>query len=595
MDKQFVTIMFLFFIQFYFSWDAHGLSVRNKSSCQEDNTAYLGKVNKDYATYQVNKRENKDDLENNLTFARQILEHYKNHFNINCSSVFGGNLANQVCEESVIKSGLASDRKEMARELLEHCSFRAYGKEINQMANNKINSLEGRPSPPSCENDIVLRTYYTVEDGCKEHNIKTSDDWGCAVYNQLNGLSLTEWPQADPLELKKTMAQYAVWVTSGKVPPTCKVKIEGSFFNNFICSKEDIEKNEEQMKVALSQFEKDKPDTYITDQLHLRFNSTSKLLKYCSSDIFPEARKWALKKSASFEEMKKHQAIKLKKKQYCTDVDLRKGKNFPPIRDQDSLGWCFAYVGADFLSFYMGETLSALALSVKNYQEELEKEKSELSQLSSGNLKILFERLKNHSRLCTEKQVNSEDINFTESGQYELKKTLESIEKFFNKEEGNDEVAFYCSMRNHLAQLFPGLNMQDFIDILKTESKYTVIIESIKKSCDEKNSVPLPKDLSIVFDEDMSLEKLHEILDKEELFAALFDVSLIVSGMERGNHMANIVGRRYNEDKNRCEFLLRNSWGETCYPQYKHDCDEGYLWIPEQEFIEKVDDIYYKI
>ena len=51
---------------------------------------FLDEVNKDYAVYQINKRENKDDLENNLTFARQILGHYKNHFNINCSSIFSG-------------------------------------------------------------------------------------------------------------------------------------------------------------------------------------------------------------------------------------------------------------------------------------------------------------------------------------------------------------------------------------------------------------------------------------------------------------------------------------------------------------------------
>ena len=276
-------------------------------------------------------------------------------------------------------------------------------------------------------------------------------------------------------------------------------------------------------------------------------------------------------------------------------MDLRKENKLPPVRDQDSLGWCFAYVGADFLSYYMGEALSALSLSVKNYQEELNKEKSELSEFYGGSLIELFERLKSHNYLCTEKQVNSEDIAFTEGQHYKLKKTLETIEDFFNREEREDEFAFYCSIRNHLAQLFPGLNMQDFIDILKTESKYTVITESIKKSCDEKNSIPLPRDLSIEFDENIDINKLHEILDSKELFAARFDVSLIASDMERGNHMANIVGRRYNEDKNRCEFLLRNSWGETCYPQYKHDCDKGYLWIPEEEFIEQVSDVYYKI
>ena len=151
-----------------------------------------------------------------------------------------------------------------------------------------------------------------------------------------------------------------------------------------------------------------------------------------------------------------------------------------------------------------------------------------------------------------------------------------------------------CNAGNHLSKLFPNLNMQDFIDILKAENKHTILISLIEKACDKKNSVSLPKDFSINLDKNRTLDELHEILDKKDLFAATFDVSLIVSDMERTLHMSTVVGRRYNHDKKRCEFLMRNSWGETCYPQYKHSCEGGYLWIPERELMKELVDVYYK-
>ena len=588
----------IFFIQIFFSWDVYSSTIGKKFSCNHANSAFLDKVNKDYVAYQRNEQK-KDNLTNNLTFARQVLQHYKDYFNINCSTVFGGSLASKVCAEDVISTGLASDRKEMARELLNHCAFRAYGETINKRANDKINSLEGKTTPPRCESDLTLKMYYTVAGGCKNNQIKTSNDWGCDIYNSRKNLSMTGWPQADPLQIKRTMAQYVYTHTTDLVPSTCKVKIEGTFFNNFICSKDDILKQASTMKNALSKFKKDDPNTHISDNDYKKFKTSLELLEYCASDVFPEAQQWAKEKMVSFKDMRKHEAILLKEKKSCSDVDLRKeskSKNniLPPIRDQDSVGWCFAYTGADFISYYMGKSLSALAFSVKNYQEELKKEGNVLSNLAGGNLKHLLEKLKNSGNLCTEEQVNSEDITLTGGYRYQLQKTLKSLEDFVSQTEQKDEVSFFCGIRNHLSKLFPNLNMQDFIDILKSEDENTVLIAAINKACDKKDSIPLPKDFSIALNNHMNLDELHEILDRKDLFVATFDVSLLVSDMERTNHMSSIVGRRYNKDKNRCEFLLKNSWGETCYPQYKHECDKGYLWIPEKDLMGGLKAVYYK-
>ena len=311
MNRLFIIV---FFIQIFYSWEVYcSIVIGENASCQEANKAYLAKVNKDYTDYQKNKT-NKDELANNLNFARQILQHYKNHFNLNCFSVFKGDLASSVCSEKIINSALASNKKEMARELLNHCSLNAYGREINQMANRKIYSLDGKSPPPSCEDDIDLKMYYSVEGGCKGNEIKTSDDWGCGIYNNRKGLFMTGWPQTDPLELKRTMARYIISTTAGKVPSNCEIKIGGPFFNNFICSKEDIDKEAKNMRNALSHIDKKKSNTYITGEQYARFNTTLDILEYCSSDIFPDSQKWAKEKRISLKKIEEHQAIELKRK-----------------------------------------------------------------------------------------------------------------------------------------------------------------------------------------------------------------------------------------------------------------------------------------
>ena len=583
------------FFQIIFVWEVYG----KERTCQDMNTVYLSKVNNDYAVYQKKEQDKKDALINRISFARKILIHYRNNFNVSCSTIFSEKFAQKICSEEVINKGLASDKKDLARELLNHCSSRFYGESINNKANDKINSLEGGSPPPSCEKDVLIKVYDSGEGGCDVGNTKAADDWGCHFYHERKNLSMTRWPQTDPLELKRTVAQYAFTRTAATVPHPCKIKIEKSFFNNFICSKKDLDKEEKKMQDTLSKLKKDNPRTHIFRRDITRFDTSIELLEYCASDMFPEAQVWAKDKLASFEKMEKHDAIKLNRKKSCSNIDLRQEtkngkKRIPPIRDQDSLGWCFAYVTADFLSYYTGENISGLALSVRNYQDDLTNKDILLSETSGGTISNIFKKLKEHRNICTEKQVNSEETAFTGDIGHDLKTTLKKIEDFLNQKEEGDDISFYSSIRDHLLELFPNVNMQDFIDILKSENKNTVFIELINKACDKENSVSLPNDLALKIDGKMPLNRLHELLERKDLSVVTFDISLIVTDMHNMIHINSVVGRRYNEDKKRCEFMLRNTWGETCYPQYKHACEGGYLWIPERDLIKGIRSVLYK-
>ncbi len=45
----------------------------------------------------------------------------------------------------------------------------------------------------------------------------------------------------------------------------------------------------------------------------------------------------------------------------CSPKDFR--SKLPPVREQDSIGWCYAFVAADLISFEIGESVSPIYLA----------------------------------------------------------------------------------------------------------------------------------------------------------------------------------------------------------------------------------------
>jgi hypothetical protein len=64
------------------------------------------------------------------------------------------------------------------------------------------------------------------------------------------------------------------------------------------------------------------------------------------------------------------------------------------------------------------------------------------------------------------------------------------------------------------------------------------------------------------------------------------------------NHAVTLIGRRWNENKNTCEFLVRNSKGiANCTSYWKPglDCNnnDGTAWVGEPEMREYNSLVYY--
>ena len=61
-----------------------------------------------------------------------------------------------------------------------------------------------------------------------------------------------------------------------------------------------------------------------------------------------------------------------------------------------------------------------------------------------------------------------------------------------------------------------------------------------------------------------------------------------------GNHASLVVGRRRNSITNRCEYLIRNSWGKSCYGYSKDwtcEKERGTVWVDSEKLSENIYDL----
>jgi hypothetical protein len=82
-------------------------------------------------------------------------------------------------------------------------------------------------------------------------------------------------------------------------------------------------------------------------------------------------------------------------------------------------------------------------------------------------------------------------------------------------------------------------------------------------------------------------DHLDQTLSAGRPLAINYNVNAILSeGSPRypSMHSSTIVGRRMNAQTGKCEYLVRNSWGEECEvegrPRYRYECEQGNIWVP---------------
>lgn len=258
----------------------------------------------------------------------------------------------------------------------------------------------------------------------------------------------------------------------------------------------------------------------------------------------------------------------------CQPVDLR--SNLPPVRDQGPISWCQSVVLADLIGFRMQKALSATAIGWNYSAERLGTSGSKpitIFYLQDGSIEGAFSSLQKNPLLCHEDDLPLTDL-------YVNMRALAEFYGSLNQNQTTNELS--QSLRKNLFGLFPNVPEPTFLETVRSNPQSTFFRRLAELSC--KTNFDLPSDLRLRRHDAPIIEKLHALLNQNTLGALFYDQSFLVeprTKLASPNHISLIVGRRWNQNTNRCEFLLRNSHGEGCDYSNHFKCGQGELWIPE--------------
>ncbi len=297
-----------------------------------------------------------------------------------------------------------------------------------------------------------------------------------------------------------------------------------------------------------------------------------------------------VKNENAVEDIKKRQAEKkFIKPAECSEVNLK--NKFPEVRNQDSVGWCYAFVAAYMISYKTGYKVSAIDIAVnfsqkyrishdkrKIYQGELHKD------IEGGwSTEAITEVVK--KGICKESDSPSE--YFAENkdiGDY-IKNAEDPFSKMYSQHSvlnGGSTQPICLSKESPF--------LKDIFKVLNQSQPNNIMYKLNQQRCHGRRSTIEPEKYAVSEFEgpkEELIKKLHETLNEKKHAAIGYSASFLQDRRAPGHHASIVVGRRYNQEAKSCQFLIRNSWGPNCqsyalpYP-VEGNCADGHIWVSEE-------------
>ena len=308
------------------------------------------------------------------------------------------------------------------------------------------------------------------------------------------------------------------------------------------------------------------------------------------------------------EKIKKESKLAVaERKANCTNVmnlDESSSLKLEKPKNQDSIGWCYAYTAADLLTHALGKEASAAyaALLFNSTRGNLNE---------GGLVDVALEELRSNG-MCLEKDLPSSDYQFSLSSNYDLKKVFYDIRDFTNELKdkkittNKDAEKILCSnmpLALSLKEIFPKMNIKQIVKVLLESSDK----DAFKKMADESCSLERGEDLKNLKITNCNImakckkEDLWKTIDDQLNKGNILGLTIKAADLLPENktqalaangtgmfHALSAVGRRFNPKTQSCEYLLRNSWGKGCsIYNSDYECKDGNIWISEQIFKQK--------
>ena len=280
-------------------------------------------------------------------------------------------------------------------------------------------------------------------------------------------------------------------------------------------------------------------------------------------------------------------------------------REMPPIRDQDSIGWCYSFAAADLLTHYLYKTkgknvqgnntlatnylkkessVSAMGLATMynqthnpDYTKHLKGRSS--SELDSMNKKVVAEKgsiisslenVKNNG-FCLERDVSSSDFSYVsdqrcvEKGRCQI---LEVINIIYDSKDCET-----CKDYSPIKKIFPSLSIKDISKIILESSKQNALTNLVNATCFKKFKKNFPsnqprffsKTYKVATSEKQIFESVDKFLDRGIPVGIQYHSDFFFGkNTQLAKHASTLVGKTYNPKTCEVEYILRNSWGEGC-------------------------------
>lgn len=272
----------------------------------------------------------------------------------------------------------------------------------------------------------------------------------------------------------------------------------------------------------------------------------------------------------------------------CPTVDLRQEFDFGIVRSQKNLGWCFAYAAADVIGFALKKQVSPFDIAINSFREKFENGPESIRDFRGGNLRRSLRGVALRG-VCDARKVSAASPLAVRS--------LLRIEEFAaeiaaekrNRTLTDLEVRRRVSANAFFLRIvFPTSTLEELISAFRNirDVKYP-ITSVINQICGARTSVAsLDYRIRGRLDRSDNLAIFKRLLRERRPVIVGYSSQTLLDlnfANAEGDHASTIVGMRFRNNK--CEYLLRNSWGNSGQRKYDRALIQGYasgyVWIPE--------------
>lgn len=200
-------------------------------------------------------------------------------------------------------------------------------------------------------------------------------------------------------------------------------------------------------------------------------------------------------------------------------------KRMGPIRNQRSTLWCWGFATADFVSYHLRQQVSVAQIVAITQKGGFFSRRDSNSRVTGNYMTSALEAIKGKG-LCTERQI-----------------------PFYTHMTGDLKTALTCKS--------PSLSTSGL--------RFKKVV----------NFPPVKNDLLRVIDSALAKGQIVGIEYNMAPLVSTYNPQFGLVSNAMLPHASNVVSRFFNPKSNQCEYLVRNSWGESCL-NYKGACAAGY-------------------